>query len=63
MPKITVKYMREVVEEIEWPEDEMKDFDYDTLECNLGLMGQEISSEVEMNSISSVQVDGEEYEF
>lgn len=62
MPTIKVTYMKEVVERIDWPEDEMADFNYETLQVNLG-RGEIQEEENELDSISSVLVDGEEYEF
>lgn len=62
MPKIKVTYMKEITEEIYWPEDEMPDFNYDNLEANLGC-GLITSDEIELSSISSVEVDGKEYQF
>ena len=62
MPKIKVTYMKEITEEIDWPEDEMTDFNYDNLEANLGC-GLITSDEIELNSISSVEVAGKEYQF
>ena len=54
--------MKEITEEIYWPEDEMPDFNYDNLEANLGC-GLITSDEIELSSISSVEVDGKEYQF
>ena len=62
MPKIKVTYMKEITEEIDWPEDEMDEFNYENLEANLGC-GLITNEDIELSSISSVEVGGKEYQF
>ena len=61
MPKVRVKYTVEVTEYIDWAEDEMKDFDYDTLLCNLD--PEKDSSLKVVEEITDVEVDDEPHEF
>lgn len=64
MPLITVKYSKEVTETLNWPEDEMGDFDYDTLEANLSSpLTKNRTEEIEYGSITSVKINGKEHEF
>lgn len=60
MAKVQFTYRRLVTETIDWPDEEMSDFDYDTLMLNAGT-GLEISDEPE--EIMDVAVNGEVYEF
>lgn len=63
MPKITVTYIqtRKLTQTIDWPSDEMDNFNLENLECNLEPDdAQEQESEVEVHT---VKLDGLPYEF
>lgn|GEM_PF-3770335 len=59
MPKVKVKYTVKATQIIDWPEDEMSNFDYDNLECNL----EPEESTLTVGDIVDVQVDGKPYDF
>jgi len=63
MPTITVTYTqtRTMTQTIEWPEDEMDDFNLANLECNLEPDdAQEQSSELDLYHVTK---DGEPHDF
>ena len=60
MAKLTVRYNVVVYETINWPDDELDDLSYDSLLCNLDI---ENSSEHNIEDITSIQKDGEEFNF
>lgn len=62
MAIVTVKYSMEVTEVLEWPDNELDLLTYENLECNLN-SGMRQREEIELGSITSAEVDGQELEF
>lgn len=62
MAKVLVKYTATVLEIIDWPDDEMGDFNEDNLELNIdGLDGN--IKDFTFEEILSVKVNGKEHQF
>lgn len=61
MAKIKVKYLAKVTEIIEWPDDEMPDFNYSNLHFNLN--PETNACHIETDDIIDVHVNGERHEF
>ena len=61
MAKVQVKFMAEMSQTIDWPDDEMEDFNYENLQCNCD---PENASVVNYAfDIEQVTVDGKPHEF
>jgi len=60
MPTLKVKYTMTVEQEIEWPEDEMDDLNYENLMINLD---QDQAHEWQIDDIVEIEKDGEEFNF
>jgi hypothetical protein len=58
--KIEVEYIVKVRQKIDWPDDEMDDFNYDNLEANLD---PNDSDPVEVENIITVKVNGKNHNF
>lgn len=61
MAQVKVQYTVKATQYIDWPEDEMDDFNYDNLECNLEPSDR--STMLEVDEITVVEVDKKPYEF
>ncbi|MCF6459078.1 hypothetical protein [Pseudoalteromonas sp. MMG024] len=61
MAKVQVKFLVEMEQEIDWPEDEMEDFNYDSLVCNLDHENAVLVTHD--HELLNVTVDGERHEF
>ena len=61
MAKIRVKYTVTATQYIDWPDDEMGDFNYDNLESNLDATN--LSTLLEVDDILEVEVNNEPHEF
>lgn len=61
MAKVKVVYTVQAVQTLDWPDDEMDDFDYHNLECNLE--PNDFGTELTVDEITDVTVNGEVYEF
>ncbi len=60
MAKIRVEYDVKLVEFIDWPDEEMDNFNYENLHCNLDMNK---SSECEIGDITSIEKNDEEFYF
>jgi len=60
MIKLTIEYTVKFYQTFDWPDDEIEDLNYDTLLCNLDI---EQSDEYEIEDITAMQKDGEEFYF
>ena len=61
MAKVEVEYTVKIKQTINWPDDEMGDFTYDNLCCNLDV--DEGSFEHGTEDITNVTVDGQHHAF
>ena len=61
MNKVMVKFNVIATQYIDWPEDEMDNFTYDSLECNLDIEAD--STLMEIEDITMVEVNNEPHEF
>ncbi len=61
MAKVKVTYTVVVTQTIDWPDDEMEDFDHDNLMLNLD--PSHLNSDAEIDDIYSVKVNGVEHHF
>ena len=60
MAKLRVEYEVKLVQFIDWPDDELKDLNYENLHSN---MDMNKSSECEYGDISHIEKDDEEFYF
>ena len=60
MAKVKVQYFAKVTQTIYWPDDEMNDFNYENLECNLDPTDADV---IDAEGIFDVHVNGERHEF
>lgn len=60
MATLRVKYTMTVEQDIEWPDDEMEDLNYDNLMVNLD---QDEAHEWQIDDIVEMNKDGEEFHF
>jgi hypothetical protein len=62
MAKVTVIYTALVVENIDWPDDEMEDFSLENLQLNIGKIDGDIR-EFDCEDIETVKINGIEHQF
>lgn len=60
MAKIRVVYNVQCVQYVEWPDDEMEDFNYENLLCNLDVDEAKFK---DVDDIINIKKDGEEFYF
>lgn len=60
MAKVKVTYTATFVQTIDWPDDELEDFNYNNLECNLDYMDSSATGEL---SIYEIKLNGKEHYF
>ena len=58
--KVKVRFSVSMIQTIDWPEDEMEDFNYDNLHANLDHEKGSANYDYE---VLDVKVDGENYDF
>jgi hypothetical protein len=61
MAKVEVEYTVKIKQIINWPDDEMEDFNYDNLCCNLDF--DKGSAEYGSENVIDVKVNGENHDF
>jgi transposase len=60
MARIEVEYTVKMKQVIDWPDDELDNFCYESLECNLDI---EDSSMLEIEDITEIKKNGLEHDF
>ncbi len=60
MAKVIVEYMVKMKQTLHWPDDELKDFNYENLQVNLEPSVDDVAGDCD---ISSVKLNGQEHNF